>query len=73
MTEEKDLNPFGAALLQLLEARGMSLEDLAEIISARPEAPEISGEDITRIMTSEPGEEFMSLMNAFDEAVVKEN
>jgi hypothetical protein len=51
----------------------MSLEDLAAIISARPEASEISGDELLAIMTAEPGEEFMSLMNAFDEAVLHEN
>ncbi len=51
----------------------MSVADLAEMIRARPEAPEVSGEDILRIMTAEPGEEFRELMAAFDEAVLYEN
>jgi hypothetical protein len=51
----------------------MSVADLAEIIRARPEAPEVSGEDILRIMTAEPGGEFRELMAAFDEAVLYEN
>ncbi len=73
MAEEKDLNPFGAALLRLLEKQDMTVADLAAMISAYPEYPEISGEDILRIMTAEPGEEFRMLMAAFDQAVLREN
>jgi antitoxin component HigA of HigAB toxin-antitoxin module len=40
------MNPSGEVLLELLEARGMSVADLAEIIRARSEACEVSGEDI---------------------------
>jgi hypothetical protein len=47
--------------------------ELAERISARPEAPEITEEEILATMMSEPGEEFMRLMHAFDEAVLREN
>lgn len=73
MTEEKDLDELGRVLLEFLEERGMTAADLAEIISARPEAPEISGEDVLRIMTAAPGEEFRELAAAFDEAVLREN
>ena len=59
--------------MELLEERGMTVADLAEIISARPKAPEVSGEDILRIMTAEPGEDFRELVAAFDEAVLYEN
>lgn len=51
----------------------MAAADLAEIINARPENFEVSGEAILRIMTAEPGEEFRNLMAAFDEAVLREN
>ena len=73
MAEEKGLNPFGEVLIRLLEARGMTASDLAETIRARPEATEITGEDILAVMTAELGEEFAGLMNAFDEAVLREN
>ena len=59
--------------MEMLEARGMSVEDLAETISQMPEAPEISGDELLAVMTAEPGEEFARLMNAFDEAVLYEN
>lgn len=73
MAAEKDLNEFGAVLLELLEARGMTVAELAAIISARPEAPEITEEEILATMTAEPGEEFMRLVAAFDEALQSEN
>lgn len=73
MAEEKDLTPFGQVLMGLLDARGMTAADLAEMISAKPEAPEMIKEDILAVMTAEPGEEIMRLMHAFDEAVQSEN
>ncbi len=67
------MNPFGEVLLELLEARGLSVADLAERISARPEAPEMSEEDLLAVMTAEPGEEFARLMYAIEAAVLHEN
>ena len=72
MAAEKDLNHFGEFLLELLEERGLTVADLARIISARPEAPKITEEDMLRIMSAE-GEEFGELMAAFNAAVLREN
>jgi hypothetical protein len=71
--ERRSMNPFGVVLLELLEARGIPVAELVERISQSPGAPEISGDELLAIMTSEPGEEFRELMAAFDEAVLYEN
>ena len=54
--EGGELNEFGAVLLELLEARGLDVYDLAERISTMLGAPEISGEDLLDAMTAD-GEE----------------
>ncbi len=66
------MNEFGAVLLELLEARGLDVYDLAERISAMPGAPEISGENLLAVMTAD-GEEFQRLMSAHEESVLHEN
>jgi len=71
--ERRIMIPFGEVLLEMLETRGMSVEDLAEAISQQPGAPEISGDELLTIMTAEPGEEFTRLMEAYDGAVLYEN
>jgi hypothetical protein len=57
-------------LLELLEAQGLSVAKLADRISQKPGASEMSGEELLALMTAEPGEEFAGHTNAFDEAVV---
>lgn len=73
MAEEKDLNPFGEVLMGLMEARGMTAADLAAMISAKPENPEITEEELLAVMTAEPGEEFNELLAVFDAGVLREN
>jgi hypothetical protein len=62
---ETVMNPFGEALSEIMEERGVSVGELAELIREASGAPEVTEGYIVALMTTQDGEEFTRLMNSF--------